>query len=167
MGVEPRAVTLFFNWTLPLYRNRETALAQAVARTVCDNLPPADESADLECRYGSIQPREVDEIVIHRVRPVEGFDWTWTETSRRIEDAVLHISAAIERKSKTIRACLEKCDQCWLLIVAGAPLLRASGNIRSDEHSLNFTYTSPFARTYFLDFGRGSAAQLKTIPAQG
>ena len=167
MGVPPRGVTLFFNWTLPLYRDREASIAGAVAQTVHDNLPSPDDSADLECRYGSIQPREVDQILIHRVHPVEGFDWKWMEASRRVEDAVRYISDAIARKSKIIRACLEKCDQCWLLIVAGEPLLRASGNIRPDEYSLNLTYTSAFARTYFLDFGRGSAARLNTVSTQG
>jgi hypothetical protein len=154
IGVPPRAITLFFNWTLPLYRNQEAAIAQAVAQTVFDRLPPPDQSADLECRYGSIQPREVDQILVHRVNRIEGFEWNWVEASRRVEDAIPYIADAIKRKEKTINACLSECDECWRLIVAGEPTLRASGNIRPNKNSLDYKYFSPFKRTYFLDNAR-------------
>lgn len=165
IGTPPRGVTLFFNWTLPLHRKEEPAIARAVAQTVHEKMPPPDENADLECHYGSIQPREVDQILIHRANPVEGFEWKWTEASRRMEDAVSYIADAIARKSKTIIDCLKRCDECWLLIVVGEPLLRASSNINPDERSFNYTYISPFSRTYLLNFGRGSSARLNTRPS--
>ncbi|MGH7094435.1 MAG: hypothetical protein ACREFB_12985, partial [Stellaceae bacterium] len=125
MGVPPRGVTLFFNWTLPLYRRAEGRIAQGVAQAVRDRLPPTDQTADLECRLDSPQPREVDQILVHRVNEIEGFDWKWMEASRRVENAIPLIEGAIERKLKTAEICFGKCDECWLLIVAGEPLLRA------------------------------------------
>jgi len=167
IGKPRRAVTLFFNSTLPLYREKEPTIARAVAQIVHKEMPSPDESADLECSYGSIQPREVDQILIHRSNPVEGSEWKWTEASRRTTDAVPYLVHAIERKRKSIRTCLQKCDECWLLIVAGEVSLRASGNIKPDQNSLNHTYISPFSRTYFLDFGRGSLARLNSLPTPG
>jgi hypothetical protein len=167
MNVPPRSVTLFFNHTMNLYRRDEEAIARAVAETIRDRMPPPDETADLECRLDSPQPREVDQILVHRVNSVEEFDWKWTEASRRVENAIPLIESAIARKIKVASTCFQKCNECWLLIVAGEPLLRASGNIRADAGSLNHVYRSPFTRTYLLDFGRGSLTLLNSQPNHG
>jgi hypothetical protein len=107
MGVPPRSVTLFFNHTMPLYRRKEGIIAQAVARTIHDGLPAPDQTGDLECRPGSSQPLEVDQILVHRVNAVEGFDWKWMEVSRIIQNAIPLIESAIARKVNAAGNCFE------------------------------------------------------------
>jgi hypothetical protein len=162
LGTSPLSVTLFFNWTLPLHRRRETAIARAVARTVHESLPPIGENADLECHYGSIPPREVDQILINRADPVDDHEWKWMEFSRIERDATTYLSNAINRKARKFHFCLNKCDECWLLVVANS--FRRSGNIKPNEQSFSHLYLSPFTRTYFFDNGLGRLTLLKTSP---
>jgi hypothetical protein len=162
LGTPPISVTLFFNWTRPLNRRRETLIAQAVAQTVHDNLPPIGENADLECRYGSIQPSEVDQILVNRAYPVDHHKWNWTEFSRIERNAIEHLSETISRKARSLRVFLNKCDEVWLLMVANS--YRGSGNIKPNEDSISHLYASPFTRTYFFDNGLGHLTLLKTHP---
>jgi hypothetical protein len=159
-GTPPVSVTLFFNWTLPLHRKKETSIAGAVAQTVHNNLPSPGENVDLECHYGSNQPNEVDEILVNRAYPVTEHKWRWMEYSRIEREAEEHLQQAINRKIDTLYACLDKCEECWLLIVANS--FRASGNIKPNEESFSYLYGSPFSRTYFFDNGLGRLALLRT-----
>lgn len=163
MGVPPISVTLFFNGTTPLFRPQEPVIAKTVAQAVCEGLPPPGENADLECRYGSVQPTQVDEILVDRAYPVEEHEWKWTEASRVETSAVDYFAKAIAQKAKLIPAIRQKCDECWLLIVAES--IQPSGKIRPNHQSLSHTYVSPFDRTYFFDNGMGRLTCLKTTPA--
>jgi hypothetical protein len=157
----PASVTLFFNWTQPLLRQNEPTIAEAVEKVVHDNMPPAGENAELECWYGSIQPTEVDLILINRAYPVDEHQWSWTEASRVEKNAIPHIELAIRKKIDVYARCLKKCNECWLLIVAPSP--NASGGIRPDEASLSHTYRSPFDRTYVFDDTFGCLHRLNTL----
>jgi len=159
MGMPPVTVTLFFNYTCPLYREQEASIAKAVTQAVNDELPPLGEQAQLDCGYGSVQPTEVDEILVYR----EGGDhhWKWTEYSRIERNASSYIEAAIRDKAKHIKIYRQECQTCWLLIVAES--FRGSGNFKPDESSLSHVYKSPFDRTYFFDNGFGKLTRLNTV----
>jgi hypothetical protein len=159
MGMPPVSVTLFYNWTLPLHRSKEKDIARAVARSVSDNLPLEGKNADLECSYNSIQPREVDQILINRAHPADTHKWTWMEYSRIHRDAISYIQTKIDSKRTTLPMCLRSCEECWVLVVANS--FRASGNIKPDLGSLSHTYDSPFARTYFFDNELGRLTLLR------
>jgi hypothetical protein len=163
-GSETRtgSVTLFFNLTRPLRRYEEKNIAGAVSETIRRNFPPMGEAVELECHPSSVQPAEVDLILVNRVYPY--YRWDWTEAGIVQKDAVAHIQSAINDKAQRIETYLTSCDECWLLIVA--PSMRPSGKIHPDRDSLENTYVSPFAKTYYLNFGRGAVACLKTVPAQ-
>jgi hypothetical protein len=167
IGLPPISVTLFFNHTKTLLRSRESAIAKAVVEAVREDLPPPGENADLECRHGSAQPTEVDGILTNRAYPVEEHEWKWMEASRIVRNGIEHIERAIFQKASCLEAIREKCDECWLLIVAETS--RASGNIKPDDESFAHLYHSPFERTYFFDNGLGRLTQLKTFghPATG
>jgi hypothetical protein len=148
-------------------------IARRVAQVVHDNMPPAGESVQLDCGIGGLkgQPIAVDAIGINRVYPVDRHRWTWPEVGIVQTNAIALIEGAIKKKAKKLDDCLRNCDECWLLIVA--PSFQPSGTIHPDKHSFSHIYASPFSRTYFLDFGRGSLFQLqdsggspRTLPSQ-
>src|SRR5207244_3619213 len=99
----------------------EPRIAEAVARIVHDDMPLEGNSTELECRYGSAQPTEVDLILINRVHPVVEHNWSWTEYSCVERNAVPYVENTIGKKIDVYRSCSAKCDECWLLIVAPAP----------------------------------------------
>jgi hypothetical protein len=169
--VPPAHVALFFN---PEYLRRikttgkperrfltkteKQNVALRIAQFVGEKMPP--EGCSIECDWRPGQPREVDLILINRVYPVDRHRWSWPEWRAVQHDAIERVQRAISNKSKKHDACRRKCDECWLLVVA--PSFQSAANIHPDEKSLSHTYTSPFSRTYFLDFGLGCVARLNT-----
>ena len=160
LELPPVHVTLFFTLQRHLSNNKVQDIAQRVAQVVREYMPPIGGSVSLEYVDGRRkgQPIEVDLILINRVHPVDRHEWTWLEMGAPHINAVQLFQQVIEEKSARLNDYLRDCDECWLLIVA--PSFRPSGMIHPDTQSLSHTYNSPFSRTYFLDFGRGSVASL-------
>jgi len=156
----PVHVTLFFTLQRHLGNNMVQNLAQRVAHIVRDYMPPVGGSVKIEYVDGRHkgQPIEVDLILINRVHPVDRHEWIWMEMGEPRRDAIQLIQQAIDEKSPKLGDYLRSCDECWLLIVA--PSFKPSGMIHPDARSLSHSYNSPFSRTYFLDYGRGSVATL-------
>jgi len=165
MGAEslkspPAHVSLYFSLRKPLTQIARRKIAQRVAQVVHDNMPAQGEAIKLEPRGGGQRdhPIEVDLICISRVHPTDRHKWTWPEAGRVETDAIALLAESIKKKSKILKACLNSCDECWLLIVA--PSFKPSGMIHPDQRSFSHIYESPFSRTYFLNFGRGSLNRL-------
>jgi hypothetical protein len=158
----PANVSLYFCLQGPLGAKPRREIARRVAQVVQDNMPPEGESVQLDCAIGGLTglPIAVDAISINRVYPVRSHRWTWPEMGVEETNAIALFEGAIKKKAKKLDDCLQHCDECWLLIVA--PSFEPSGMIHPDEHSLSHTYASPFSRTYFLNFGRGSLFKLQS-----
>jgi hypothetical protein len=156
--VPPAHVTLFFNVRRPLRAADRSCIADAVARVVADNMPAEGENAELEGRPG--QPSEVDLILINRYQPREVGRWARGPEFKTIETDISDLlGEAIRKKSNRLPKYLETgCNECWLLLVADS--FRASGNLALAETRQIAPYSSPFARTYLLDFGRGDLYRL-------
>ena len=157
-SLPPAYVTLFFNLRDALDDTARRRIAAAVVRVVAEHMPPEGELVELDMRPG--QPCEVDLILVNRVHcPARG-RWEWFET-RAIERNVTDlIQAAIAEKTVRLGAYLESCTECWLLLVAD--LFRASGNLAFEDNCRAHLFTSPFGRTYVLNFGRGALHRLNT-----
>jgi hypothetical protein len=148
----PFAMVAFFpNWTVEIRRERESSIAQRLVKAVRDRMPPVGESTTLRYRIGGPQPIEFDEILVHRGSLATKHDWQWLKADSVEENAIELLNKAIGEKAVLMDRILEKCDACWLLIVANP--FRASGKIRPNQQSLSYTYRSPFDRTYFLRLG--------------
>jgi hypothetical protein len=161
LNLSPAHVSLFFSLRRYLKAKTQLEIARRVAQVVRDNMPPEGGSVQLDYGIGGSpgQPIEVDTILINRVHPVDHHLWTWPEFSAAQTDAIALLEGAIKEKARRLDDYLRRCDECWLLIVA--PSFKPSGMIHPDKHSLSHTYASPFSRTYFLDFGRGSLFRLR------
>jgi hypothetical protein len=158
--LSPAYVALFFNLREPANKRSVENIALNVARVVRENMPPEGKSIEVDYARGRRQgqPREVDLIWISRSYPYEHHEWDWPEAGFVKSDAIQLFEERIREKSAKLSDYLRECDECWLLIVA--PSFKPSGMIHPDAHSFSYRYNSPFSRTYFLDFGRGSVAEL-------
>jgi hypothetical protein len=63
------------------------------------------------------------------------------------------VQQAITKKAIRLPTYRDACDECWLLLVADSFV--ASGNLEVDDAAKEDVFSTPFTRTYFLDFGRG------------
>jgi hypothetical protein len=156
-------VSLFFNLIWLPERKQEERIAQAVAQTVIDNLPPEGKSVWVTYQLHSGQPIEVDLIGIHRINDFGDKRWSSHEAGQPVKDAIKRIQESIDSKERKLRSCLQKCDECWLLIVA--PSWTPAGMIHPDAASLEHTYSSSFTRIYFLNHSYGTVTQLITKSA--
>jgi hypothetical protein len=170
LGLPPAHVTLFFN---PQYlrsingpkrrsftKTEKELIAEKLAKFIGANMPAEGASAEFNWRPDRGHPRQVDLILINRVYPVGRPRWRWLEMNPIQYDGIERIQNAITGKGKVYKACVCRCDECWLLVVADS--FRSSGNIHPDKASLSHDYDSPFERTYFLDFGIGRVYRLNT-----
>jgi len=159
----PRAdVTVLFGTTVPTTRAKRLALARALEQLVRDRMP--EDRGHVRLEYGDFRGHpinSVDSVHIHReerltrsgrwVAPRAGFVW---------RDCVPLLQSAIDDKAAKYNSYLKYCDECWLLIVADS--FKPSAKIHADDKALAHAFTSPFAKTFFLDFGLGELHQLKT-----
>jgi hypothetical protein len=151
-------VTLFFNLREPPDTAARRRIADAVVGVVAARMPPAGESVALEGVPG--QPREVDLIAVNRVHCGPHGRWTWLEAGAIDGNAICVVQKAITQKSERLSSYLERCHECWLLLVADS--FRTSGRLAFDDCCTSHVFMSPFARTYVLDFGKGQLHRLQT-----
>jgi hypothetical protein len=147
----PAFVSLYFTLLRHLKPKRCQQIAQQVAQVVHDNMPPDGVSVELRFRSGSLQPIEVDLIIIGRQNPHAAHEWIWPEYASIETDVIGKLEHWIIQKNKKFSGYLQHCDECWLLVVAFS--FKSSGNIHPDEQSISYVYPSSFTRTYFLDIG--------------
>jgi hypothetical protein len=161
LGTPPAHIALFFSLRKRPNAKVRQQIARQVAQVVRENMPPVGESVQLDRGIGGSrnQPNEVDLILINRVHPANRHQWTWPEMGAAQMDAIELLERKIEIKARKLDDYLRYCDECWLLIIA--PSFKPSGMIHPDNSTVTHSYVSPFSRTYFLDFGRGSVVRLQ------
>jgi hypothetical protein len=159
----PRArVSVLFGNTVPTARSKRLELARVLEQLIHDHMP--EDGKGVRLGYGDFRGRGihgVDQVFIHRndrvtrsgiwVAPRAGFVW---------RDCVPLLQSAIDDKAAKYTSYLKHCDECWLLIVADS--FKPSAKIHADEKGLAHVFTSPFAKTFFLDFGMGRLHKLET-----
>jgi hypothetical protein len=156
-------VTLFFNLCKPLRVAACRRIADAVVQLVTANIPAEGDMTELEHQPG--QPSEVDLILINRRQREHRRDqgrWRADFIFSGIETNIFGIvQEAITEKAGRLPTYRKVCDECWLLLVADS--FMASGNLKLGEADQTHLFSSPFARTYVLDFGRGCLHRLETV----
>jgi hypothetical protein len=155
-------VILFFNIRKSLHRADRCRIADAVVQLVAANIPTDGNRVDLEHRPG--QPPEVDLIQINPPYRPERGRWRADFAFSKIErNTFAIVQEAIIKKAGLLPTYLKVCDECWLLLVADS--FKASGNLDFSEDSQMQTFSSPFTRTYALDWGRPRLHRVETTCA--
>jgi len=159
LNLPPADVTLFFNLRRPLRVADRRRITDALVQVVADNMPPEGDTAELEHQLG--QPSEIDLIQINRRSRREVGRWRADFQFSTIErNTFAIVQEAITEKANRLSTYLKVCDECWLLLVADS--FKASGNLDFSEDSQMHTFSSPFTRTYALDWGRPHLHRLET-----
>jgi hypothetical protein len=145
-------ITLFFNLRRAFDSTTRERIADAVVSLVAEQMPADGASVQLEGAPG--QPCEVDLILINRTHRHALGCWAWFEFGTVNEkDAARVIQEAIAKKAESQSAYLERCTECWLLLVADS--FRTSCKFALETVCQSHEFTSPFTRAYVLDFGKG------------
>ena len=151
LGIPPLRVSVIFSNHQSILKDRRKDPAESIARCVEANLPKPGTDVRIAGDTPGEEwlPREVDVVRIRhdpqRVRSI----WHSPEAGYAASDATGLLQQAIDEKSALLPKYLDHVSECWLLLVAEAT--KPSGLIRLEETELEFEYTSPFARTYFMN----------------
>lgn len=159
-GIPPLEVKLFF---APAFENKQITKNQGQqvskrlawfvensSKTV-SSLPPLIESGDKlpEIPYMSIEAGNDD----HR--------WNKVPVCLPKEDFIIELQERINNKNEKYGGYIEKCDECWLFIVAN----RRNPAQAFDDSSgivIGHTYQSKFSRTFYMEVTRKYLEELKT-----
>lgn len=153
----PADVTMFFTLHGSLNSAARSRIADAVVRVVAEQMPAEGETIDLVGCPG--QPPEVDLIIANRIHCCAPGRWLWNEGGKVEKDVAHVVQEAIDGKAERLSSYLERCSECWLLLVADS--FRAPSKLAFDNSCQSHVFVSPFARTFVLDFGKGRLYRLQ------
>lgn len=162
-GLPPLLVSFFFHSRGgTVKKERRLELARDLARICAERLPATPGpclTIERGPRLNQNLPEEISFILVQRIERGRG-SWTCSEGGMVHQDARKLLQERIDEKAGKLLTYRERCDGCWLLLVAEAH--NPSSFIEPDAASLEHTYQSPFERTYFLNFFGGQPVRLST-----
>jgi hypothetical protein len=155
-GMVPIHITLFFSkkMKIGLNKKQKLALGRDIARSVYKNLAKENKGAHLDysyCRKLGF-PDEIDQVFLSRYDSYDQHIWRSIEAGENIIDCRCVLQQAIGKKAQKLSSYKNTrgLNECWLLIVANG--LNPSSFFEPNNLSTNHMYTSPFDRTYFLNY---------------
>jgi len=150
----------FGNYTLMEIKDR-LALAKTIAcyvHNAVGEITDPKQSKNVEIPKANI-PEELRYATISILKEGSKHFWRCNRSGWVVEDCRELLQKTIDKKNEKFNNYMEKCQECWLLLVAD---LKPSSFISPNQETLDYEFTSRFARTFFLDLGEGILHQLKT-----
>jgi len=155
-GMPPVHVTFIFrggqNNTRGLDKQTRLNLGREITKAVNKNLPQENESVKITYPDTGKRgfPEEITHVFLNRYG--KQHKWTYCEAVESLFDCRGVLQQAIDAKANKLLSYknTRHLTECWLLIVANG--LRHSGSFAINEPERNHTYSSPFDRTYFLNY---------------
>ncbi|MDE1465565.1 hypothetical protein [Spartinivicinus poritis] len=160
LGMIPVMVRIGFTGKAINKMNRDS-IASSIAELVKDQLPEKGDFVIIThgLNYKFEFPQIVDEILISR-QHVKKHNWAVGNAVGPVKDSPDFMQEAINKKKPKLDSYLNKCKQCWLLLVADFMKQAQAVKLTSNNH----VFTSPFERTYFLNCTQNTLSRLNTKP---
>jgi hypothetical protein len=142
-------------------RKNRNVFATVLANLVADNVPPANNSIDLENPWNNPEgfPYEIHSVSIFRNPLFTRNYWTVASWGWIVENFVESLQETITKKEIPLRGYDTGCAALWLLIVADDSSPSAFFN--PSDSTLCHPYVSSFDRVFFLELFNGKASELK------
>ena len=163
-GVPSLNVAVFFAPHQPIRKSNRAAFAAQIASLVRARMPPTNEGSvyieNLWC--DSTVPNCVLSIRITRFPWLREHDWSAPEAGYVQTECIGLIQSRLDAKAVEYAHYRTKCDECWLLIVAGG--WRPSSLFKPSRETLQHQYTTPFQRVFLMEHFSGSLSELHAVP---
>ncbi len=146
----PVVVTVWFDPGMKRTRlasGRSEAIAAELARFVAEWVR-MDPSLDAEPELGDAIP-EISRLSIYEGRS----RWSKGNPSLLKPAEIPELQRAIDEKNSKYGVYRQKCDQCWLIIVADQFNPAQAFDFSRDDSPLRHCYRSRFERVFFLEVG--------------
>ena len=167
-GLPPISLNVLFQDVNAAYPNKGETLARALFEHVRKKMnyiqsDGAHRSVKI-VRAGDIQGILVATAISGKAFGPDGLQhhrWMLREPGFVRHDFARDLQAAIDKKNSSYSSYLEKCSECWLLIVTDRT--RDDQRFELDEPTLSAVYKSRFAKTLFMEITERLVVELSTI----
>lgn len=161
-GVPPARVDVVFNYEQTRDKSARKNIARSIVEIVRANMP---ENGQVSLARGDLNlPDEagvIANIYISRSSIDVQHNWFPLRVHTCAAGDISLIQIAIDEKRKKFSDYMEKCNECWLLMVANI-FTKPSTTIDISRGALTHHFLSPFARIYYLDCVNNELQRLQT-----
>jgi hypothetical protein len=147
--VPPLDVAVHFNATARVNKANRREIAEALVSAVSSRLPAPSEQLRVVNTWRGPLPESVHSIHVYRSERGTDHLWSVLDGGMGKTECSSEIQSAVSRKERRLSQCLEKCDRCWLLIVASGS--EPSSFFEPDACTRAMVYVSGFERVFFLN----------------
>lgn len=159
-GVSPLQLRVYFAGQQDSPKARRESIACGIAEAIVHFAPRSGDSRQLINWTAGKKtlPEEVGSISMFGLRPSSRPCWSRSVSGYVMHDFGKNLQSCLDKKQARLSRYLEKCDRCWLIVVAEgvgeASFLEPSTTVQRR------VYESAFERVFFLDAFSGTHFEL-------
>jgi hypothetical protein len=157
-------VAVHFNDSVPVSKTDRDTIASGLIELVSKNLPNSDASVTVEVWREPNNPLPwIRSVRLFRADFLTKHHWSVPDSGWVQMDFIPQLQRTINEKNSKHGRYRQRCDECWLLIVASGG--RPSGLFEPSAETKNHLYQSLFERTFFMEAFGGALVELTTTAA--
>lgn len=159
-SMDPVIVDIYFNSRALLTKRDRDNLAKKLVDLVASSMPGLGENRLIENQPPvNSQVSHIDAVHIWRPHPLRSHLWQVGDAGIVNDDFAPSLQHLIADKDGKVDCYREKCDSCWLVVVAD--WRGPSAFFEISDRMVEHTYASLFDRLYFLEGYSGRVTQLR------
>jgi hypothetical protein len=149
---------------VPVIKADRDTIANGLFELVSKNLPISDAPLILEVWRQPNHPLPwIRSVRLFRTAFLTKHHWSVPDSGWVQMDFIPELQRTINEKNRKHARYRQRCDECWLLIVASGG--RPSGLFEPSAETKNHLYQSLFERTFFMEAFGGTLVELTTRAA--
>lgn len=155
-------VAVHFNDSVPVIKADRDTIANGLIELVSNNLPNGDAPVTIAVsRESNNSLPWIRSVRLFRADFLTKHHWSVPDSGWVQMDFIPELQRTISAKNSRYGRYRQRCDECWLLIVASGG--RPSGLFEPSAETKNHQYQSLFERTYFMEAFSGALIELTTL----
>jgi hypothetical protein len=166
-SLAPVMVDIYFDSRQSIGKRDRDSIAQQLVDLVAANMPALGDDRLIEKHHPTKLEflLQIEAVHIWRFKPLTSHLWQTADAGIVNEDFAPYLQQLIDDKNGKVSTYRQKCDDCWLMVVADWRGPSAFFEISDKMSSHN--YESAFDRVYFVEGYSGRVVALNTSPNVG
>lgn len=157
-------VAVHFNDSVPVRKGDRDTIVNGLIDLVSKNLPDSDGSVTVEVwQQANNALPWIRSVRLFRAAFLTKHHWSVPSSGWVQMDFISELQRIIDAKNSKHGRYRQRCDECWLLIVASGG--RPSGLFEPSAETKNHLYHSLFEKTFFMEAFGGALIELTTTAA--
>jgi hypothetical protein len=166
-SLAPVMVDIYFDSRQTVRKRDRDSIAKQLVDFVAANMPAHGDNRSIENRgptKSHFSP-QIEAVHIGRFKPLTSHLWQTGDAGIVNEDFAPYLQQLIDKKNSKIANYHQKCDTCWLVVVAD--WRGPSGFFEISDKMAGLSYATAFDRVYFVEGYSVRVVELNTSPTTG